>query len=161
MCPPPKKNGSENALRLVNCVHCRFIFTFLSCFVRFLDTVIWYQVFLTDANNFDTVVWCQIFLSNTNKYLISDQLIGIMVRIFANGPRRQWFRLSHTKDSKNWYLIPSCLTLSIIRYGSRLKWSNPGKGVVPSPTSWYSSYWKGNLRVTLNYDRQLHLYDLK
>ena len=28
--------------------------------------------------------------------------------------------------------MPPCLTLSIIRYGSRVKWSNPGKGVVPS-----------------------------
>ena len=25
-------------------------------------------------------------------------------------------------------------TLSVIRYGSRVKWSNPGKGVAPSPT---------------------------
>ena len=33
-----------------------------------------------------------------------------------------------------WYLIPLCLTLSIIRYVSRVKWSNPGKGVAPSPT---------------------------
>ena len=39
---------------------------------------------------------------------------------------------------KKWYLMPPCLTLSIIRYGSRVKWSNPGKGVAPSPTPWYS-----------------------
>ena len=30
---------------------------------------------------------------------------------------------------KKWYLMPPCLTLSIIRYGSRIKWSNPGKRV--------------------------------
>ena len=35
---------------------------------------------------------------------------------------------------KKWYLIPPCLTLSIIRYISRVKCSNPGKGVVPSST---------------------------
>ena len=58
---------------------------------------------------------------------------------------------------KKWYLIPPCLTLSIIRYGSRVKWSNPGKGVAPSPTSWCSSYRKGSLRVTLNCGRQLYL----
>ena len=34
--------------------------------------------------------------------------------------------------------MPPCLTLSIIRYGSRVKWSNPGKGVAPSPTPWCS-----------------------
>ena len=35
-----------------------------------------------------------------------------------------------------WYLIPSCLTLSNIRYVSRAKWSKPGKGVAPSSTAW-------------------------
>ena len=45
--------------------------------------------------------------------------IGLAVRVFAN---------------RQWYLMPPCLTLSIIRYGSRVKWSNPGKGVAPSPT---------------------------
>ena len=38
-----------------------------------------------------------------------------------------------------WYLIPPCLTLGNIRYVSRVKWSNPGKGVVSSPTPWCSS----------------------
>ena len=52
--------------------------------------------------------------------------------------------------------MPPCLTLSIIRYGSRVKWSNPGKGVAPSPTPWCSSYRKGSLRVTLDYGRQLY-----
>ena len=41
---------------------------------------------------------------------------------------------------KTLYLKPPCLTPSIIRYGSRVKWSNPGKVVVPFPTSWCSSY---------------------
>ena len=49
---------------------------------------------------------------------------------------------------KKWYLIPPCLALSKIRYILRVKWSNQGKGVVPSPTSWCSSYWKGSLLVT-------------
>ena len=39
---------------------------------------------------------------------------------------------------KKWYFMPPCLALSIIRYGSRVKWSNPGKGVAPSPTPWCS-----------------------
>ena len=43
--------------------------------------------------------------------------------------------------------MPPCLTLSIIRYGSRVKWRNQGKGVVPSPTTWCSSYRKGSLRI--------------
>ena len=52
--------------------------------------------------------------------------------------------------------MPPCLTLSIIRYGSRVKWRNPGKGVAPSPTPWYSSNHKGSLWVTLDYGRQLY-----
>ena len=58
---------------------------------------------------------------------------------------------------KKWYLMPPCLTLSIIRYGSMVKWSNPEKGVAPFPTLWCSSYRKGSFRVTLNYGHQLYL----
>ena len=54
------------------------------------------------------------------------------------------------------YLIPPCLTLSNVRYVSRVKWSNPGKGVVPSPTPRCSSYWKESLLVALDYARQLY-----
>ena len=61
------------------------------------------------------------------------------------------------QKTQKWYLIPPCLTLSIIRYGSRVKWSNPGKGIAPSPTRWRSSHRKGSLRVTLEYGRQLYL----
>ena len=58
---------------------------------------------------------------------------------------------------KKWFLMLPCLTLSIIRYGSRVKWSNPGKELVPTPTPWCSSYRKWSLRVTLNYGRQIYL----
>ena len=51
---------------------------------------------------------------------------------------------------KKWYLMLPCLTLNIIRSGSRVMWSNLGKGVAPSPTPWCSSYRKGSLRVTLD-----------
>ena len=57
---------------------------------------------------------------------------------------------------KKWYLMPSCLTLSIIRYRSRVKWSNAGKGLVPLPTPWCCSYRKRNLQVTHDYGRQLY-----
>ena len=30
------------------------------------------------------------------------------------------------------------------------KLSDLGKGVVPSPTPWHGSYWKGSFQVTLN-----------
>ena len=49
---------------------------------------------------------------------------------------------------KKWYLMPSCLTLSTIRY--ELK-ANPGKGVALSLTPQCSSYWKRTLQVALDY----------
>ena len=48
------------------------------------------------------------------------------------------------------HLIP-CLTLSIIRYMSRVNWSKLWEGVAPSLTPRCSSYWKGSLLVTLDY----------
>ena len=44
------------------------------------------------------------------------------------------------KSYQRWYLIPPCLTLSIMRYVSRVKWSNAGEGVAPSPTPLCSSF---------------------
>ena len=71
--------------------------------------------------------------------------IGIMVWVFANGPGdRDSFPGWVKPMTQKWYLMPSCLTLNIIRYGSRVKWRNPGKRVVPSPTPRWGSYWKGS-----------------
>ena len=55
-------------------------------------------------------------------------------------------------------MIPPCLTPSNKNYVSRVNWSNPGKGVAPSPTPRCSSYWKGSLLVTLDDGRHLHFY---
>ena len=66
--------------------------------------------------------------------------IDLAVRVFANGPGD----LGSIQRLKKWYLMPPCLALSIIRYGSRVKWSNPGKLIAPSPTPWCSSYRKGS-----------------
>ena len=63
---------------------------------------------------------------------------------------------SHTKNSKKWYLMLLCLTLSIIRHRSGVKWSNTGNRVAPSHTSQFSSYWKGSLRVAFDYGHQLY-----
>ena len=72
--------------------------------------------------------------------------------------RKIWvqFLVGPYQRIKKWYLIPPCLTLSKIRYVSRVKWSNSGKGVAPSPTPQCSSYLKGSLLVALDYGRQLY-----
>ena len=71
-------------------------------------------------------------------------------------PQGQCARQSQFESCQKWYLIPSCWTLSNIRYVSRVKRSNPGKGIAPSPTPRCSSYWKGNLLVALDYGCQLY-----
>ena len=48
---------------------------------------------------------------------------------------------------KKWYLMPPSLTLSIIRYRPRVKWSNAGNGAALSLTPRCSSYWKGYPRL--------------
>ena len=57
-------------------------------------------------------------------------------------------------------MIPPCLTLNIIRHVSRVKGSNPGKGVAPSSTPRCCIYWKWSLRVAFDYDYQLTYLDL-
>ena len=88
-------------------------------------------------------------------WLLTD--IGMIVRVFTNGqgdlgsiPGRV------IPKTQKWYLMSPCLTLSIIRYGSRVKWSNLENGVLPSPKPWCSSYRKGSPQVTLDYGRQLY-----
>ena len=85
-------------------------------------------------------------------YIYINWLNGLESRVFANG-LWDWGSIPGRvipKIFKKWYLMPPCLTLSIIRYVSRIKWSNLRKGVAPSPTLWCCSYWRGSLWVTLN-----------
>ena len=81
------------------------------------------------------------------------------ILIFRQWPGRPEFntQVESYQRPKKWYWMPPCWTLSIIRYGSKVKWSNPGKGVASSSTPQCSSYRKGSLRVTLDWGRQLYL----
>ena len=90
-------------------------------------------------------------------YIYIDQPINVVVEcsLMAGETWVQSQFMSYQR-LKKWYLIPPCLALSIIKYVSRVKWSNPEKGVVPSPTPQGSSYWKGSLLVALDYSHQLY-----
>ena len=92
-------------------------------------------------------------------HICLECIIGLVGRVFANGPG-DLGSITGRVISKilKWYLIPPRLTLSNIRYVSRVKWSNPGKRVAPSPTPWWSSYWKGSHQVTVDYSRPTLLY---
>ena len=82
--------------------------------------------------------------------------LWIFIRIYI-GPLAKWVdqedgvqsQVESYQRLKTWYMMPPCLTLSIIRKRSRVKWSNPRNGIAPSPTPRCSSYWKGSLRITL------------
>ena len=68
-------------------------------------------------------------------------LIGLVGRVFTNGPEDLGSIPGRViPKTLKWYLKPPCLTLSNIRHVSRVKWSNPRKGVALSPTPRCSSY---------------------
>ena len=69
-------------------------------------------------------------------FICIGKWIDAVGRVFVNGPGDQGLsQVELYQRLKKWYLILPCLTLSIIRFISRVKWSNPRKRVEPSPTS--------------------------
>ena len=80
--------------------------------------------------------------------------IDIVVRVFVNGLRCRG-SIPGRVMPKAIKMVPNTSILNTQHYKVRIKgkWSNPGKGVTPFPTS---PYWKGRLQVTLNYDHQLY-----
>ena len=100
---------------------CPFIAVFRNSRVRFQQFVTW---------NIHTVFFL---------------LISVDLLLFFTGPLAHWVECSSMaretgvlsqvksyKKLKKCYLISPCLTPSIIRHVSRVKWSNPGKWVAPS-----------------------------
>ena len=86
--------------------------------------------------------------------------IGMMVRVFANGP-------GDVGSIPGW-VIPKTLKMVLdaslfntqhYKLGIKGKvgqcWERSGAHPIP----WCSSYWKGSLRVTLDYGRQLNFID--
>ena len=87
-------------------------------------------------------LWCRVTHNSFLRAFLSDY--SPMVR--ETGVQSQ---VESYQRLKKWYLMPPCQALSIIRLASRVKWSNPWNGVVPSSTPQCGCYWKGSLRVTL------------
>ena len=112
------------------------------------------------ASNIALVCWYFLGRYYTDKPTIApfSDLISIFSLILSN-----WSMIRETgvqsqvesyKRLKKWY--DTALLNTIIRYGIRVKWRNPGKGVVFSPTPRCSSYWNENIRIALDYGRQLY-----
>ena len=77
--------------------------------------------------------------------------------MFVNGPgdREVDPRSRHTQVLKTAH-DTSLLNTQQYKVLSKVKWTNPGKGVAPSPTAQCSSYSKGSLLVALDYGYQLY-----
>ena len=127
-----------------------------------LHIFIWFQILLFNTNNLYRSLWVvREALIDTKQLKIQVSIFNIVIciQLFACGLGDLGSILRRViPKTLKWYLIPLCLTLSNIRYVSRVKRSNHGKGVAPSPTPWCSSYWKGSLLVTLDWGRQLFFY---
>ena len=69
------------------------------------------------------------------------QAIGLMSRVFTNG-LGDWGSIPGRVIPKTQKMVLDATLLNTQHYKvrSRVKWSNTGKGVVPSPTPWCSSY---------------------
>ena len=83
--------------------------------------------------------------------------IGLAVRVFANGPG-DLGSIPGRVIPKTQKMVLDASLLNTQHYKVRIKGKveQSREGVAPSPTPWCSSYRKGNLRVTLDYGRQLY-----
>ena len=88
-------------------------------------------------------------------YYVPD--IGLAVRVFANGPG-DLGSIPGRVIPKTQKMVLDASLLNTQHYKVRIKGKveQSREGVAPSPTPWCSSYRKGNLRVTLDYGRQLY-----
>ena len=84
--------------------------------------------------------------------------IGMMVSMFANGPG-DLGSIPGKVIPKTQKMVLDAPLLSTQHYKVWIKGKlgNAGKGVVPFPTPWCSSYRKGSFRVIFDYGRQLYL----
>ena len=103
-----------------------------------LNNLQWLICHKTQPNQIIYIVYIYIYI-----YCLEDS-------VFANG-QGDWgsIQVESYQRLRKWYLMLPCLTLSIVRYGSRVKWSSPGKGVVPSTTLRCCSSWKGAFELLL------------
>ena len=95
-------------------------------------------------------------LKMNQKYSLPT-LIGLGVRVFANGPG-DLGSIPGRVIPKTQKMVLDASLLSTQHYKVRIKGKvkQSRKGVAPSPTHWCSSYRKRSLRVTLDYGRQLY-----
>ena len=116
------------------CIYCICIYIYILCEYKYIHTIC-----------LRVYIYIYIYIYCRTNVLCVDGILRVFIYIYIEREcspmaRETWVQsqVESYQRLKKWYLMPPCLTLSIIRYGSRVKWSNPGKGVAPSPTPWCS-----------------------
>ena len=91
-------------------------------------------------------------------YFKRNRAIGRMSKVFAIGPGDRG-SIPGRLIPKSQEMVLDAALLNTQHYKIRIKWSNPGNGVAPSPTPQCRTYWKGSLRAILDFGscRQLYL----
>ena len=100
---------------------------------------------------------CAYIYSNLLYKGCSLRPIGIMIRVFASGPRGSILGRVIPKTQKM-VLDASLLHTQQCKVRFKGTWSKPGKEVVPCPTHWCSSFWKRSHPVAFNYGVR-YIYD--
>ena len=82
---------------------------------------------------------------------LRDQAIGLISRVFANGPAGQGSILGRViPKTQKMELGASLLNTQHYKVSIKGKVEQSREWVEPSPTPWCSSYWKGSLHVPLD-----------
>ena len=71
-------------------------------------------------------LWCKVSFYIEYSWFTEPLALWVECSPMVQKTRIQ-FQVESYQRLKKWYLMPPCLTLSIIKYRSRVKWSNPGK----------------------------------
>ena len=111
------------------------------CDCKTNSLVLWLQSQETDSHQAQLILCLCYPNSDLSIYLSIYLQLGLVRKVFANGPET-WVQsqVKSYQRLKKWYLMLPCLTLSIIRYGSRVKWSNPGKEAFGLPSTMVANF---------------------
>ena len=74
-----RKNKKERMIDFYDMSNCQEFFYFIHCISIF--TIIGYQVFLFDTNNWHTILWFQVFLSNNNNNMVLSNYFYLIIVI--------------------------------------------------------------------------------
>ena len=117
--------------------------------LHFISHLVYHKPTKWDSDNHKLFIYIYIYIYI---YWI-HRLIGLVGRVFTNGPGYQGSIPGRVIQKTFKKLVLDTSLLKSQHYISRVKWSNSGKRVALSPTPW-------SHRITLDYSRQLYYFIL-